>query len=173
MLLVFNPLKSRFTDGTVKTEPGTDALYTFNRLWLDHCLTTGSVDHFQLEDLELQTGLLFEFQGLTLNGLSALSMEMNCSTLFGYHCRGLCGHVVLTVSQGVMIGMTVKEMTHRMQLGLDATADYTEGTEHTARAITVHKTADEEEMETATVDVTLGSLPLGHRVTVELHKRLN
>ena len=130
MLLVFNPLKSCFTDGTVKTEPGTDVLYTFNRLWLDHCLTTGNVDHFQLEDLELETGLLFEFQGLTLNGLSALSMEMNCSTLFGYHCRGLCGHVVLTVSQGVMIRMTVKEMTHRTQLGLDATADYAEGTEH-------------------------------------------
>ena len=39
--LVINPLKSSFSQGTVKTEPGTGMLYTFNRLWLDHCLTTG------------------------------------------------------------------------------------------------------------------------------------
>ena len=32
-LLVMNPLKSIFSQGTVKTEPGTDMLYTFNRLW--------------------------------------------------------------------------------------------------------------------------------------------
>ena len=48
-MLVMNPLKSRFSQGTVKTEPGTDVLYTFNRLWLDHCLTPGGVEGFALE----------------------------------------------------------------------------------------------------------------------------
>ena len=41
-LLVMNPLKSRFTQGTVKTELGTDRLYTFNRLWLDDCRRSAS-----------------------------------------------------------------------------------------------------------------------------------
>ena len=73
-LLVMNPLKSRFSQGTVKTEPGTDMLYTFNRLWLDHCLTTGSV-----EPTELETGMIFELQGLTLGALSALEALLGTS----------------------------------------------------------------------------------------------
>ena len=74
-LLVMNPLKSRFSQGTVKTEPGTDMLYTFSRLWLDHCLTTGSVKRFALEPAELETGMIFELQGLTLGALSSLSTD--------------------------------------------------------------------------------------------------
>eukprot|EP00435_Cladocopium_sp_Y103_P048321 s2889_g14.t1 len=61
-LLVMNPLKSRFSQDTVKSEPGTDMLYTCNRLWLDHCLTTGSVERFALEPAELETGMIFELQ---------------------------------------------------------------------------------------------------------------
>ena len=68
-LLVMNRLKSRCSQGTVKTEPGTDMLYTFNRLWLDHCLTTGSVEQFTLEPIELETGMIFGLQGLTLSAL--------------------------------------------------------------------------------------------------------
>ena len=52
--------------GTVKIEPGTDVLYTFHRLWLDHCLRTGNVERFTLEPTELETGTIFELQGLTL-----------------------------------------------------------------------------------------------------------
>ena len=90
-LSVVNPLKSRFSQGTVKTELGTDMLYTFNRLWPDHCLTTGSVERFTLEPTEPETGMIFELHGLTLGALSALSTEMTCTELYGYHCRGLVG----------------------------------------------------------------------------------
>eukprot|EP00435_Cladocopium_sp_Y103_P041384 s1232_g11.t1 len=102
-LLVMNPLKS-----------STDMLYTFNRLWLDHCLTTGSVERFALEPTELETGMIFELQGLTLGAMSALNTEMTRTELYGYHCRGLVGHLVLTVSQGKMIELNTDDMSYQM-----------------------------------------------------------
>ena len=120
-LSVVNPLKSRFSQGTVKTELGTDMLDTFNRLWPDHCLTTGSVERFTLEPTEVETGMIFELQGVTLGALSALSTEM-CTELYGYHCTGFVGHLVLIVSQGKMIGLTIDDMSYRMQFETLGTA---------------------------------------------------
>ena len=110
-------------------------LYTFNRLWLDHCLTTGSVERFVLEPTELETGMIFELQGLTLGALSALSTEMTCTELYGYHCRGLVGHLVLTVSHGKMIGLNTDDMSYQMQFGTLGTAPT--GAMNTARVATV------------------------------------
>ena len=90
-------------------------LYTFNRLWLDHCLTTGSVERFTLEPTEPETGMIFELHGLTLGALSALSTEMTCTELYGFHCRGLVGHLVLTVLQGKMNGLNTDNMSYPMQ----------------------------------------------------------
>lgn len=169
-LLVMNPLKSRFSQGTVKTEPGTDMLYTFNRLWLDHCLTTGSVERFALEPTELETGMIFELQGLTLGALSALSTEMTYTELYGYHCRGLVGHLVLTVSQGKMIGLNTDDMSYQMQFETLGTAPT--GAVNTARVATMPLTTDDDDdTDESTVDVILGSLPYGRRITVELRKR--
>ena len=87
-------------------------LYTFNRLWLDHCLTTGSAERFTLEPTELETGMIFERQGVSLGALSALSTEMTCTELYGYHCRSLVGQLVLTVSQGKLIGLNTDDMSY-------------------------------------------------------------
>ena len=96
-------------------------------------MATGSVE--RLEPTELETGMIFELQGLTLGALSALGTEMMCTELYGYHCRGLVGHLVLTVSQGKMIGLNADDMSYRMQfetLGAALT-----GVVNTARVETV------------------------------------
>ena len=145
-------------------------LYTFNRLWLDHCLTTGGVERFTLEPTELETGMIFELQGLTLGALSALGTEMMCTELYGYHCRGLVGHLVLTVSQSKMIGLNTDDMSYRMQFETLGTAPT--GIVNTARVATVPlATDDDDDTDESTVDVILGSLPLGRRITAEPRKR--
>ena len=58
--------------------------------------------------------MIFELQGLTLGALSALSIEMTCTELYGYHCRGRVGHLVLTVSQGKMIGLNADDIFYRI-----------------------------------------------------------
>ena len=139
-------------------------LYTFSRLWLDHCLTTGSVERFTLEPIELETGMIFEL------ALSALSTEMKCTELYGYHCRGLVGHLVLTVSQGKMIGLNTDDMSYRMQFETLGTAST--GIVNTARVSAVRLATDDvDDTDESTVDAILGSLPLGRRITVELRKR--
>lgn len=156
-LLMFNPLKTRFSTGEILTAPGPDEVYTFNRLYLDHCITTGSTDAFPLFQQELATALIVEMNGITLQALAPLHQELNCNTLFGYHCRGLVGHCILTLSQGRMIGLTANEMSYQAQFGTlptDATED------------DVHMVTDNTEAETATV--TIGRLPLNHTVTVKV-----
>ena len=106
--------------------------------------------------------MIFELQGLTLCALSALSTEMTCTELDGYHCRGLVGHLVLTVSQGKMIGLDTDET-----LGTAPT-----GIVNAARVATVPLATDfDDDTDGPTVDVIFGSLPLGRRTTVELRKR--
>ena len=41
---------------------------------------------------------------------------MTCTELYGYHCRGIVVHLVLTVSQGKMIGLNADDMSYQMQL---------------------------------------------------------
>ena len=169
-LLVMNPLKNRFSQGTVKTEPGTGMLYTFNRLWLDYCLTTGSVERFALEPMELETGMIFELQGLTLGALSALSTEMTCAELYGYHCSGLVGHLVLTVSQGKMVGLNTDDMSYQMQFETLGTAPT--GAMNRARVASVPlSTDDDDDTDESTVDVDFGLTAYGRRITVEFRKR--
>ena len=169
-LLVMNPLENRFSQGTVKTEPGTGMLYTFNRLWLDYCLTTGSVERFALEPTELETGMIFELQGLTLGALSALSTEMTCAELYGYHCSGLVGHLVLTVSQGKMVGLNTDDMSYQMQFETLGTAPT--GAMNRARVASVPLTTDDDDdTDESTVDVDFGLTAYGRRITVEFRKR--
>jgi len=42
--------------------------------------------------------------------------------MFGYHCRGLVGHTVLTVSQGAMLGFKPTDITFESQFGVLETA---------------------------------------------------
>ena len=92
-LLILNPLKSRLTDSTEGR-----GLNNFNRLWIDHCLSSLSTVTFPLEEL------CFGLTGVTLNRLAPLATELDGKHLYGYHCRGLIGHTVVTISQGVMLG---------------------------------------------------------------------
>ena len=95
---------------------------------------------------------------------------MTCTELYGYHCRGLVGHLVLTISQGKMIGLNTDDMSYRMQFEALRTAPT--GIVNTARVATVPlATDDDDDTHDSTVDVILGSLPLGRRITVELRKR--
>ena len=156
-VLFFNPLKRRFSTGEVLTAPGTDSIYTFNRLYLDHCMTSESTEQFPLFTEELDTALIFELRGITLQSLAPLQQELNCRTLFGYHCQGLIGHCIVTLSQGRMIGLTTDDLTFQAQFGTLTT--------ETAEA--VHE--DHMEVtEAGTATVTIGRLPLGCTVTVNV-----
>lgn len=160
-VLMFNPLKSRFSIGEVLTAPGTDTLYTFNRLYLDHCLTSGNVEHFPLYQQELDTAIVYELEGLTLQRLAPLSQELNCRTLYGYHCRGLIGHCVMTLSQGRMMGLNTDDMSFQAQFGTLMPTDAANTADPVPMMI------DDEDAD-GTVNVTLGRLPLGHTVTVKV-----
>lgn len=41
-------------------------MYSFNRLCLDHCLTTDRVQEFRLTKTELNAADVYELQGLTV-----------------------------------------------------------------------------------------------------------
>ena len=82
-------------------EPRTvEALTAFNRLYLDHCWTTGALEgNMQLDKMECHSGfgILLPFTAREL--IEPLQVELHCNQLFGMHCRGLVGHRILTVSQ--------------------------------------------------------------------------
>ena len=64
----------------------------FNRLYLDHCWTTGSLQlGVQLNTAESRTGfgILLPFTVKEL--MEPLQMELNCNKIFGTNCRGLVG----------------------------------------------------------------------------------
>ena len=91
---------------------------------------------------------------------------MTCTELYGYH-RGLVGHLVLTVSQGKMIGLNTDDMSYRMQFETLGTART--GTVNAARVWATLATDDDDGTDEPTVDVILGSQPLGlgRRITVK------
>ena len=100
-LLILNPLKPRLTDSTEGR-----GLNNFNRLWIDRCLSSLSTATFPLEEPEFETALCFGLTGVTLNRLAPLATELDGKHLYGYHCRGLIGHTVVTISQGVCLALS-------------------------------------------------------------------
>ena len=90
-------LTTNFTDESQTVE----ALTAFNRLYLDHCWTTGALEgnNVHLDKMECRSGfgILLPFTAREL--IEPLQSELNCNQLFGMHCRGLAGHCILTVGQ--------------------------------------------------------------------------
>ena len=125
-LPILNPLKSRLTGSTEGR-----GVHNFNRLWIDHCLSSLSTATFPLEEPEFETALCFGLTGVTLNRVAPLTTELDGKHLYGYHCRGLIGHTVVTISQGVMLGFKPSDLTYAHQFGALETAMVTDrpGTE--------------------------------------------
>ena len=109
-VLCWNPSLHRFltsatvhqlTTNFVDESQTVEALTTFNRLYLDHCWTTGALEgnNVRLDKLECRSGfgILLPFTAREL--IEPLQSELNCNQLFGMHCRGLCGHCILTEGQ--------------------------------------------------------------------------
>ena len=109
-VLCWNPSLHRFltsatvhqlTTNFVDESQTVEALTTFNRLYLDHCWTTGALEgnKVHLDKLECRSGfgILLPFTAREL--IEPLQSELNCNQLFGMHCRGLCGHCILTEGQ--------------------------------------------------------------------------
>ena len=109
-VLCWNPSLHRFltsatvhqlTTNFVDESQTVEALTTFNRLYLDHCWTTGALEgnNVHLDKLECRSGfgILLPFTAREL--IEPLQTELNCNQLFGMHCRGLCGHCTLTEGQ--------------------------------------------------------------------------
>ena len=96
-LIIYNPglerfltsstvhkLKSNFIDTEGKIEAHTD----FNRLYLDHCWTTGSLElGVQLNTAESRTGFGIQLPFTVKELMEPVQMELNCNKIFGMHCR--------------------------------------------------------------------------------------
>ena len=76
-----------------------EALTAFNRLYMDHCWTTGSLESdVTLNIIECRSafGILMPFTAREV--IEPLQTELNCTQLFGMHCRGPVRHYILTVN---------------------------------------------------------------------------
>ena len=108
VLCCFNPSLHRFlTSATVHQLTASfideartvEALTAFNRLYMDHCWTTGALEaDMSLNGIECRSafGILLPFTAREL--IEPLQVELSCTQLFGMHCRGLVGHCILTVN---------------------------------------------------------------------------
>ena len=169
-LIIYNPgleryltsstvhgLKSNWIDTEGKIEAHTD----FNRLYLDHCWTTGSLQlGVQLNNAESRTGfgILLPFTVKEL--MEPLQMELNCNKIFGLHCRGLVGHCILTVNQLELMHEDVSTECAWLHLFTDEELPKKTG----SRLATAHG-----ETGTAKVDVKITGLPVGsEEVTVTI-----
>ena len=150
-------LKSNWIDTEGKIEAYTD----FNRLYLDHCWTTGSLQlGVQLNTAESRTGfgILLPFTVKEL--MEPLQMELNCNKIFGMHCRGLVGHCILTVNQLELMHEDVSTECAWLHLFTDEELPKKTG----SRQATAHG-----ETGTAKVDVKITGLPVGsEEVTVTI-----
>ena len=109
VLVTYNPALHRFlTTGTVHSltsnfvdaEKRVEAYTAFNRLYLDHCWTTGALtEDVTLTAIESRTGFGIRLPFTAKDLMEPLQMELNCNKIFGLHCRGLVGHCILTVNQ--------------------------------------------------------------------------
>ena len=169
-LIIYNPGLERYlTSSTVHglksnwidTEGKIEAYTDFNRLYLDHCWTTGSLQlGVQLNTAESRTGfgILLPFTVKEL--MEPLQMELNCNKIFGMHCRGLVGHCILTVNQLELMHEDVSTECAWLHLFTDEELPKKTG----SRLATAH-----EETGTAKVDVKITGLPVGsEEVTVTI-----
>ena len=97
VLVCYNPSLHRFLATVSETM---ETLTSFNRLYYDHCWTTGSLDEIMsLHSTESRTGFGIQLPFTARQLVEALEVELNCNQPFGVHCRGLVGHCILTVNQ--------------------------------------------------------------------------
>ena len=97
VLVCYNPSLHRFLATVSET---LETLTSFNRLYYDHCWTTGSLDEIMsLNSTESRTGFGIQLPFTARQLVEALEVELNCNQPFGVHCRGLVGHCILTVNQ--------------------------------------------------------------------------
>ena len=108
-VLCWNPSLHRFLTSATVHQLATnfidesrtvEALTAFDRLYLDHCWTTGALEgnNMHLDKMECRSGfgILLPFTAREL--IEPLQVELDCNQLFGMHCRGLDGHCILTVN---------------------------------------------------------------------------
>eukprot|EP00434_Breviolum_minutum_P037436 symbB.v1.2.033194.t1/scaffold4025.1/size46064/6 len=97
VVVCYNPSLHRFLATVSET---VETLTSFNRLYYDHCWTTGSLDEIMsLNSTESRTGFGIQLPFTARQLVEALEVELNCNQPFGVHCRGLVGHCILTVNQ--------------------------------------------------------------------------
>ena len=165
-LIIYNPGLERFlTSSTVHklksnfidTEGKIEAYTVFNRLYLDHCWTTGS--------LELSVpgfGIQLPFTVKEL--MASLQVELNCNKIFGMHCRGLVGHCILIVNQlQLMHEDAITDCSWQSLFTDEPLPKRTRG----SRLSTAQEETDRDT--TAKVDVKITGLPIGsEEVTVTI-----
>ena len=169
-LIIYNPGLERYlTSSTVHglksnwidTEGKIEAYTDFNRLYLDHCWTTGSLQlGVQLNTAESRTGfgILLPFTVKEL--MEPLQMELNCNKIFGTNCRGLVGHCILTVNQLELMHEDVITDCSWQSLFTD---------EPLPKKSRSRLATSQEETGTAKVDVKITGLPVGsEEVTVTI-----
>ena len=143
------------------TEGKIEAYTDFNRLYLDHCWTTGSLQlGVQLNTAESRTGfgILLPFTVKEL--MEPLQMELNCNKIFGTNCRGLVGHCILTVNQLELMHEDVITDCSWQSLFTD---------EPLPKKSRSRLATSQEETGTAKVDVKITGLPVGsEEVTVTI-----
>lgn len=153
-LIAWNPelqrLSGRTVHGVTDDEPtanGLKQLLCFNRLWMDHCLSTVALEEpLQLTPSEMNTGVGLNL-GFTLRQLSQMQTEFQTARQFGMRCRNFLGHLVLP------------NAIHRKL--------------HTGNTVNAEDTADVT-MEDATaedVSITIGNVPMDHCFNITVSKK--
>ena len=113
VVVCYNPSLHRFlttatvhqlTTNFVDESRTVEALTAFNRLYYDHCWTTGArEENMALNSFERRTGFGIQLPFTAREIIEALEVELNCNQLFGNHCRGLLGHCILIDNQFQLI----------------------------------------------------------------------
>lgn len=146
-LVSWNPEMRRLSGLTVHgaTDDGAaegelEQLHCFNRLWIDHCLSTVALQTpLQLSQAEMNTGIGLNLR-FTLQELAEVRQELTAYRPFGLHSRRL--------PRSVLRKLETEEMT----------VDETE---------VQHATAGPMEQD-GTATVTIGQVPLNHTLTVRV-----
>lgn len=143
------PLSGRTVHGVTAdetSEGGLKRMLCFNRLWIDHCLSTVTLEEpLQLSPSEMNTGVGLNL-GFTLLQLSQMQTEFQAHQ-FGMRCRNFLGHLVLP-----------NAILRRMGTGSTGNA------QHTADVTMEDATADE-------VNVTIGNVPMDHCLSITVSKK--
>ena len=172
-LFVYNPELHRFLTSTtvhqlmsnhVDQEKKIEALTAFNRLYFDHCWTTGALEEdLKLSPIESRTGFGIQLPFTAKESIESLQVELNCNKIFGRDYRGLVGHCILTVSQLQLIYEDVVNDCSWQSLFTDEPLPRKS---RWSRLSTVQDEAEQGD-HTAKVDVKITGLPVGtEEVTV-------